>query len=39
MTTYGGQYYKGVLFEYDPSANTFTKKFDFDGVNKGEQQG
>jgi len=25
----------GVLFEYDPSTDTFTKKIDFDGANGG----
>ncbi len=35
MTTYGGVYNYGVLFEYDPATNTYTKRFDFDGVNNG----
>ncbi len=35
MTTGGGAYGIGVLFEYDPNTNTFTKKQDFDGTNKG----
>ena len=35
MTSSGGQSNKGVLFEYDPATNTFIKKIDFDGTNKG----
>jgi uncharacterized repeat protein (TIGR03803 family) len=35
MTRYGGVNYLGVLFEYDPATNTYTKKLDFDGTNKG----
>jgi uncharacterized repeat protein (TIGR03803 family) len=35
-TTYwGGLYSKGVLFEYDPTTNTYSKKLDFDGATKG----
>ena len=37
MTQSGGSHYKGVLFEYDPATNAFTKKIDFDGTNKGER--
>jgi len=33
MTNKGGIYNKGVLFEYDPAANVFTKKVEFDGNN------
>ena len=33
MTAYGGANDKGVIFEWDPVANTFTKKIDFTGVN------
>ncbi|MCK5855992.1 MAG: T9SS type A sorting domain-containing protein [Bacteroidales bacterium] len=36
MTPLGGVYNKGVLFEYNPSNNAFTKKIDFDGTNKGK---
>ncbi|MCU0429348.1 MAG: T9SS type A sorting domain-containing protein [Cytophagaceae bacterium] len=32
-TNKGGSSDKGVLFEYVPSTNTFTKKVDFDGTN------
>lgn len=41
MTTNGGNHVKtdpkgyGVLFQYDPSANTITKKVDFDGAVNG----
>jgi uncharacterized repeat protein (TIGR03803 family) len=35
MTWDGGNYGKGVLFEYDFSTNNFSKKVDFDGANKG----
>jgi hypothetical protein len=39
MTYYGGNnggsWGDGVLFEYDPATNNFTKKIDFDGTNKG----
>ena len=31
MTAYGGVNGDGVLFEYDPATNIYTKKFDFDG--------
>jgi uncharacterized repeat protein (TIGR03803 family) len=32
-TTYGGVNNTGVLFEYNTTTSTFTKKFDFDNVN------
>jgi len=35
MATEGGEYNKGVLFEYDIVNDTYTKKVDFDGVNTG----
>jgi len=37
MTTEGGSYLYsyGVLFEYNPATNIFTKKVDFDWTNKG----
>ncbi len=35
MTTYGGIFDKGVLFEYDPATDTYTKKLDFNGSEKG----
>jgi uncharacterized repeat protein (TIGR03803 family) len=35
MTTSGGMFNYGVLFELDLATNTFTKKFDFDGLNNG----
>ena len=35
MTSYGGQYDYGVIFEYDTLTNTYTKKIDFDGSNMG----
>ncbi len=35
MTSGGGASYKGVIFEWDPSDNTFNKKIDFDGSSKG----
>ncbi len=35
MTSRGGVYDYGVLFEYDPATDTYTKKFDFDGYNNG----
>lgn len=37
LTTYGGLNNSGVLFEYDPSSNIYTKKIDFDGTNNGEK--
>ena len=33
MTYSGGSNDKGVLFEWDPAGDTYTKKFDFDGIN------
>ncbi len=33
VTTQGGTNDSGVLFEYDPATNTYTKKFDFGGSN------
>ncbi len=36
MATYGGTSDNGVLFEYDLSTETFTKKIDFDGSNAGK---
>lgn len=35
MTHSGGTYNKGILFEYDPATEIFTKKIDFDGTLKG----
>ncbi|MBK8367143.1 MAG: T9SS type A sorting domain-containing protein [Bacteroidetes bacterium] len=35
LTVIGGTYNKGVLFQYDPSNLTYTKKIDFDGVTTG----
>jgi uncharacterized repeat protein (TIGR03803 family) len=35
MTLQGGASNVGVLFEYDPATNTYTKKSDFDGTNGG----
>lgn len=37
MTTYGGDFTKGVLYEYNISARKYTKLIDFDGVNKGSE--
>ncbi len=37
MTVSGGNYDKGVLFEFDPSTETFIKKMDFDGSEKGSE--
>jgi uncharacterized repeat protein (TIGR03803 family) len=39
MTFGGGTSDFGVLFEFDLATNTYTKKFDFDGVNGGWPQG
>jgi uncharacterized repeat protein (TIGR03803 family) len=36
MTSSGGEYYVGVLFEWDPVQDTFTKKTDFKNIEKGE---
>lgn len=35
MTYSGGTSNLGVLFEFDAETNTYTKKVDFDGINKG----
>lgn len=35
MTTYGGKFNKGVLFEWDPVAGQYLKEFDFDGTENG----
>lgn len=35
MTEFGGNKNKGVLFQYNMSTNTFTKKIDFDSTNSG----
>lgn len=35
MTQGGGVNNQGVIFEYDPDANSFSKKLDFDGASKG----
>ena len=35
LTQYGGSNNTGVLFEWDPVTDTFTKKHDFDGFDKG----
>jgi uncharacterized repeat protein (TIGR03803 family) len=35
MTTYGGIYGFGVIFEWDPYNNAFSKKLDFDGTDNG----
>lgn len=32
VTSTGGAFNKGVFFEFDPSTNSFTKHFDFDGA-------
>lgn len=36
VTKRGGSSSKGVLFEYDPATNVYTKKIDFDGYYKGK---
>lgn len=33
ITAGGGTNNKGVIFEFDPSTNTYTKRFDFNGTN------
>ena len=33
MAQYGGTYYDGTLFQYNPTISTFLKKMDFNGVN------
>lgn len=35
MTRFGGSFGEGVLFEYDPLTNTYTKRYDFGGVEGG----
>jgi uncharacterized repeat protein (TIGR03803 family) len=35
MTNLGGANDKGILFQFNPVTNTFTKKLDFDGTSKG----
>lgn len=35
MTRFGGANSRGVIFEYDLSTDTYTKKLDFDGANNG----
>ena len=35
MTYQGGKYNKGVLFEFDPETDLFTKKLDFNGAENG----
>ncbi|HOY31118.1 MAG TPA: T9SS type A sorting domain-containing protein [Bacteroidales bacterium] len=35
MTCQGGANYDGVMFEYDPATDTYTKKFDFLNTSKG----
>ncbi len=35
MTEMGGVNNSGVLFQYDPISNVYTKKIDFDGINIG----
>lgn len=35
MTVYGGANNFGVLFEYDPATNVYTKKIDFNGTGNG----
>jgi uncharacterized repeat protein (TIGR03803 family) len=35
VTINGGIFDKGVLFEYDLATNTYTRKLDFDGIEKG----
>lgn len=37
MTRYGGANFDGVLFEFDPATNTYTKKLDFGGTTFGSQ--
>ena len=32
MTEQGGNFNAGVIFEWDPSSNTYTKRFSFDGT-------
>ena len=37
MTTIGGTSGLGVLFEYDPNSDVYTKKIDFDGIERGSK--
>ena len=37
LTEFGGTNNLGVLFEYDISTSTYTKKIDFDGANHGSE--
>lgn len=39
MTTYGGAADKGVLFEFDPTTSTHTKKLDFNSTGNGREPG
>lgn len=39
MTNKGGLFNKGVIFEWDPTTNIYTKKIDFDGVIGAAPQG
>lgn len=39
MTPYGGKNNKGVIFQYDPVTNVYTKKIMFDGINGKNPQG
>lgn len=39
MTSQGGEANKGVIFEWDPITNSYTKKIDFIGVNGGSPHG
>src|SRR6185369_16673339 len=39
MTGAGGTSGSGVLFEYDPATNVYTKKFDFNGTVSEDQPG
>ncbi len=39
MTTYGGTADKGVLFEFDPTTSTYTKKLDFNSPGNGREPG
>lgn len=38
-TQFGGAHHKGVLYEWDPVLNVFTKKRDFDGIGLGAHPG
>lgn len=38
-TTLGGDYDGGIIFEYDPAINDFSKKYDFDKINGGTPTG